>query len=83
MTEAQRAAVRILETTPPDRVRRHEWQPPNANKGGRVPIAETRRLNAQILKMRADGYKQVEIARELGVTQITVSRHCRGHIKTI
>lgn len=81
MTEAMRAALRILEATPPERIHTHRWQPDLTNKGGRTTVEQTRRLNRMILERRERGWTQLQISIDLQISKVTVSRHCRGDVK--
>lgn len=82
MTEAQRAAFRILTATPAEKIRTHHWKPEfTSHQGGRMPIEQTIWLHNRILELRGQGWKQKDIAPELGVSKLTVSRHCRNLVK--
>lgn len=74
-TPALAAHHRLLEQLP---VHRHEQRPPAPPAyEGRPPFARTVRRRAQIRRWLAQKVppKQVEMARRLGITRLTVSRH--------
>ena len=72
---ALEAHARLLATLP---VRTHDWQPPSSGKGGRPTQEQTRWLHKSIMKLKALGCSRQEIAKELDVSLVTVTRHCRA-----
>jgi DNA-binding NarL/FixJ family response regulator len=83
MTEAERAHLHLMESLPAERIRRHEWTPVEVKVGGRLDVAETRKINREILYLASRGLKQCEIARELDVSLTTVWRHLSGRVKSV
>ena len=86
MTEAQRAHLRMMESTPQERVHTHLQEARPLGSGclprGRTK-EDTARLNHAINALKRKGLKQFEIARELNVSRMTVSVHLRGRIKAV
>lgn len=60
----------------PSRIHQQRPASYDRDKGGRPPPEHTRRLHAAILKLKAAGCSRQEIAKTLGVSLVTVTRHC-------
>lgn len=85
MTEAMRAHMRLMESTPTERVHTHHRVEVPAGRGfvrGRTK-EETERLHHSILALKRKGLNNKAVARELRISAMTVSKHLRGLIKAV
>lgn len=83
MNHLQAAALRIIESTPRDRIRTHEAKLREGYQVARKPIEETLALHEQIMELHARGVKRYQIAAALEVSRMTVTRHIRGDVRAL
>jgi hypothetical protein len=74
MTEAQRAAFRLLAETPQERIHSHEWKPLVKEWGTKRTPAEDKVLKQKLLAMRKRGATNREMRSEYGCTNTTISK---------
>lgn len=80
-TPATRAALRILQSVPPDAIRTHERKPSDIPIPGtvRATTEQGRRLRAQMVALLEGGMSYRQIARHLDVPVYMVNNHLRIH----
>lgn len=74
MTEAQRAAYRLLTETPPEKIHSHEWKPLVKEWGTKRTPSEDKVLKQKLQQMRARGATNREMRREYGCNNATISK---------
>lgn len=81
-TAAMQAAFKLLTTTPPERIHKFErdWDA-QQQKGTRPPRSATLELHQRIVALHMEGKRGFEIARIVGKSKTTVSKHLTGKIK--
>lgn len=85
MNPALQAHMRLMESTPRDRVHTH-YEPSLEErrlKWWRITSMTTREINTRVKELKARGKRQFEIAAELRISLVTVSRHVNDKIKSM
>ena len=83
MNALQAAALRILESTPRERIRVHEAKLRDGYQTGCRPVKETLARHEQVMALHAKGLTSKEIAVVLEVSRMTVDRHIRGQVRAV
>lgn len=76
MTDAQRAAQRLYESTPQEKRHTHEWEPLARPHGyAKRTVDEMKDLRRRFAEMRAKGMTNREIRLETGCTNTTIRKY--------
>lgn len=82
---AQKAHMRLMESTPAYRVSTHHQTSAEERRRRwwRVTSMSTHEINTRVKELKARGKRQFEIAAELRLSLVTVSRHVNNKIKSM
>lgn len=75
MTDAQKAAFRLLATTPAEKIHRHQWQPAGISRGYKYTAEQVAALTKELRELEQCGVTRKQMGQMRGCDQKTIRRY--------